>query len=207
MSSVCTTCKKPEGDVSLKRCAKCHTTPYCSRECQKADWKQHRRTCGQGISKPFTRLGNDTWLHDRPEPDVYQLLIDSYRMRAEDEYNFEGDVDLDRVSAFEEFLDGAESRRGLLPPWWAPDKREACMRLATAPSGWSQLRCTVEKSDIIDKYGDSQFPMQLRLLAEKITNKSVGPGSGAAMLAMMAGVEAGNGMQTFSINDILRGGR
>lgn len=75
----------------------------CSRDCQKADWKTHKNnyaknaseTFAQGagtsqnstnaanppknlsaaVDKPFHRLESKTWLHDRPEKDVYQLLI------------------------------------------------------------------------------------------------------------------------------------
>src|SRR5436190_8189952 len=39
----CAGCTKTA--LNLKRCAKCQTTLYCSRECQKADWKQHKRVC------------------------------------------------------------------------------------------------------------------------------------------------------------------
>ncbi|KAF9011516.1 hypothetical protein BDZ89DRAFT_1077701 [Hymenopellis radicata] len=39
---LCNSCKKP----STERCSKCQT-PYCSRECQAADWKEggHRKEC------------------------------------------------------------------------------------------------------------------------------------------------------------------
>ena len=33
----------PEG--GLKKCTRCGTTHYCNRECQKKDWRVHRRTC------------------------------------------------------------------------------------------------------------------------------------------------------------------
>ena len=49
---VCTKCRKPESQLptSLKRCAKCHGNFYCSRECQKADWKTHKPVCGEGMA-------------------------------------------------------------------------------------------------------------------------------------------------------------
>ncbi|TVY33340.1 hypothetical protein LSUB1_G007095 [Lachnellula subtilissima] len=31
--------------VQLKPCPKCHTALYCSRDCQKAAFKQHKKTC------------------------------------------------------------------------------------------------------------------------------------------------------------------
>ncbi|KAI9001491.1 ankyrin [Trametes punicea] len=39
----CATCGK--ADVQLKWCAKCHTTWYCSKECQKLDWPSHKQVC------------------------------------------------------------------------------------------------------------------------------------------------------------------
>jgi hypothetical protein len=32
-------------DVSLKACNKCHTTPYCGKDCQKAHFKTHKKVC------------------------------------------------------------------------------------------------------------------------------------------------------------------
>ncbi|KAI0115536.1 hypothetical protein GGR51DRAFT_555971 [Nemania sp. FL0031] len=100
MQGACNTCKKASAD--LKRCAKCSTTLYCSRDCQKVDWKTHKKICGKQaherpgsgagsgagsssstllsppkglempITRPFTRLDNNTYLHGRPEEDVYR---------------------------------------------------------------------------------------------------------------------------------------
>jgi splicing suppressor protein 51 len=42
----CATCKKTGTETpNLKRCAKCKTTYYCSPDCQKADWKSHKKQC------------------------------------------------------------------------------------------------------------------------------------------------------------------
>ena len=36
-------CTKREMQIAqFKRCAVCHAVFYCSRECQKADWKSHK---------------------------------------------------------------------------------------------------------------------------------------------------------------------
>eukprot|EP01136_Pigoraptor_vietnamica_P036606 Opistho-1_new@103421 len=39
----CAACGK--GDVKLLKCGACLVVRYCSRECQKAAWPQHRQAC------------------------------------------------------------------------------------------------------------------------------------------------------------------
>ncbi|CAG8374371.1 unnamed protein product [Penicillium salamii] len=41
---VCGTTSNPDG-LDLMNCSRCHTTKYCSRDCQKKDWKQHKLVC------------------------------------------------------------------------------------------------------------------------------------------------------------------
>jgi mitochondrial splicing suppressor protein 51 len=115
MSFKCAHCDQTTGSGGqpLKRCAKCQTTRYCSRECQKSDFKQHKKQCAglanirattsgnpkpsvdsstaiknldTPIAKPFTALMERKWLHDRCEKDVFKLLIDAHRLRMNDEY-------------------------------------------------------------------------------------------------------------------------
>lgn len=42
-----TQCDKVDEDDAFKRCEECLVTYYCSRECQKADWKtgNHQVSC------------------------------------------------------------------------------------------------------------------------------------------------------------------
>ncbi|KAI0485771.1 putative MYND domain protein [Xylaria cf. heliscus] len=227
MEGTCNTCKKASSE--LKRCAKCTTTLYCSRDCQKADWKTHKKICGKQaherteagsqssaatvlsppkglekpITKPFTRLDNNTYLHDRPEQDVYRknpgVLIDAYRMRIEDEYKFEGKTAADSIyggaksslSGFQKFLRQAASRPGLLPSWWNAEKQNACEMLGMDSSQWQDLRCAVEKGDVIEHYGDQRFPMQLRMLGEAVIGRGFSGHDGTQARKMMAMMENG----------------
>ncbi|KAI1277355.1 putative MYND domain protein [Xylaria sp. FL0933] len=230
MEGTCNNCKKASS--GLKRCAKCSTTLYCSRDCQKADWKTHKKICGKQahersgtggnssagtalsppkglespITKPFTRLDNNTYLHDRPEEDVYRkydrqicVLIDAYRMRVEDEYVFEGNTAVDSIyggakssiTGFRKFLRLAASRPGLLPPWWNASKQKACEALGMSSSQWHDLRCAVEKSDVVEHYGDPRFPMQLRMLAETVIGRGFAGNDGTEMRTVMVMMENG----------------
>ncbi|KAJ9663396.1 hypothetical protein H2201_005604 [Coniosporium apollinis] len=240
--ATCASCARPESgpDEKLKRCAKCQTTQYCSRECQKADWKTHKKVCVSNaaaaaassttssatsnnpsssaansstppkgllaaVDKPFHRLEAQTWLHDRPEQDVYQLLIDTYRFRMEDHYNLEGEADRDSIyggardgrQGFRRFLSRAQSKRGLLPPWWSPEKAAECEAMGMRRSEWTSLASAIEKSDVIEHYGNPQMPMQLRMFGEQIYGRGPGGQDGTEMRKLMMMAEAGGAEMMF----------
>ncbi|KAI1128618.1 putative MYND domain protein [Nemania abortiva] len=225
MQDTCNNCQK--ASANLKRCAKCSTTPYCSRDCQKADWKAHKKICGKQahehsgagsgpsasagatlsppkglekpITKPFTRIDNHTYLHDRPEEDVYRVLIDAYRLRADDENKFEGRAPADSlygsaesgIAGFREFLRQAASRPGLLPPWWDAEKEEACKDFGMNKKHWQDLHRRADKSDIIGHYGDPRFPMQLRMFAEIVIGRGFAGNNGSSTRRVLMMMEGG----------------
>ncbi|KAK2749220.1 hypothetical protein FQN57_006836 [Myotisia sp. PD_48] len=194
----CSTCAKSEGaaGVDLKRCSKCQTSYYCSRDCQKSDWKKHKPICArytaldEVVEKPFNRLHAKTWLHDRTEEDVYKLLIDAYRLRMEDNYKFDGDADVDSIyggaqngrAGFKRFLRLAQKFPHLLPPWWSRENVTGCVAAGMNKDDWSYLGHAIEKSDVIEHYGDRFMPMQLRMFAEQLYGRGPGGHNGAEML-------------------------
>ncbi|RWA10423.1 hypothetical protein EKO27_g4681 [Xylaria grammica] len=144
------------------------------------------------------------------------VLIDSYRLRVEDEHNFEGKKAVDSIhggaesglAGFREFLRLAGGRAGLLPPWWNAEKQEACEKLGMDSSEWQDLRRAVEKSDVIAHYGDSRFPMQLRMLAEMVIGRGLGGSDGTQMrktMVMMEGGGMGGGPMNATTMDLLTG--
>jgi splicing suppressor protein 51 len=226
MSSItpsCVSCSKVD---NLKRCAKCHTAQYCSRDCEKNDWKAHKRVCAQyaaantarasstppsasnpaeppknltvRIEKPFHELSTKTWLHNRPENDVHKLLIDCFRLRQDDNYKFKGDVDrnsiydgfADSMPGFRKFIPRATGRPGLLPSWWSPAKAQECEAIGSG-EGWSSLSCAMEKSDIVEHYGDPLMPMQLRMLGEQVYGSGPAGEPGASMMRLQMRMELG----------------
>lgn len=127
------------------------------------------------MDKPFYKLQARTWLHDRPENDVYKLLIDCFCLRQEDEYSFKGDVDYDFIygggpnskGPFLRFLNQAKAAKGVLPPWWSSKNAKArvAFGMERGSEDWSSLACCIEKHDSQDHYGSQDMPMQLRMLA------------------------------------------
>ena len=118
------------------------------------------------------------YLHRFPEKSVFHQLIDCYRLRVEDDYMFAADTrglynGDDPLTDFQEFLDLAETRSGILPSWWSNLKRGECEEMAVGTKQWSDLNAAVEKQDIIDHYGDPSMPMKLRLLAERIYGRKI----------------------------------
>jgi len=96
---------------------------------------------------------------------VYNRVIDSYRMRIEDDYVY-GRIrglyaDEDPIPDFRRFLDMAEAKK-LLPVWWDREKRAACESLAVKSDGNCYLGHAVEKPDIQEKYSDQLMPMKIR---------------------------------------------
>lgn len=139
------------------------------------------------IEKPFAKLDNGTWLHGRSEKDTFQLLIDSFRLREDDEYTFKGDASMDSVydgSAdstvpFKSFLNEVEEKEGYLPDWWNEAKRKECVKFGMRKNQWASLRQAVTKSGIIEYYGSPTMPMQLRMFAEEVLGSSISNIGGA----------------------------
>lgn len=217
----CANCAKTEKDTSepLKFCGRCNkTTPYCSRECQITHWKTHKKACtsskpndatsgnqnisntnktlDKAVNKPFHQLEFQTWLHDRTEKDVFKLLIDTYRLSIEDDFNFEHQRDRntiyggasDSLKGFQAFISIAEMRQTLLPSWWSEQKRKECEEFGMASDSWHNLRRKVSKSAIIQKYGDGRMPMQMRMFREQVTGRgAMGQDSTTMRRMQMAG--------------------
>lgn len=126
----------------------------------------------------FTTPNKPGYLARLPEAKAFAAIIDSYRLRKDDEYKFNGDTsglynDDDPLEDFQHFLTQAEACGDVLPPWWNQEKRRACERMALSDN-WCDINSAVEKSDIMEHYGDRLMPMRLRMLAERATGSHLG---------------------------------
>lgn len=112
----CSFCKKREpwnaqANQKLKRCSRCRARLYCSRACQRSDWKSgHQRACAaasaagsnntpkskeQKRTEPERKREHEnktenSCLQGLSEEEAMNRLIDAYRLRVEDERIYRG---------------------------------------------------------------------------------------------------------------------
>ncbi|KAH9948573.1 hypothetical protein B0H21DRAFT_820890 [Amylocystis lapponica] len=48
--SKCNNCYISQTEKPLHKCARCKAAKYCSKECQKADWKKHKGICANNAA-------------------------------------------------------------------------------------------------------------------------------------------------------------
>ena len=123
-------------------------------------------------------LRDATYLNNlSSEREAFERIVDSYRMRVEDEWNFRGlSGGEDHERDFGVYLDIAERKGGVLPSWWTAEKREECERLGRDTNGGCCLQYSVTKADIQKKYKEELMPMRLRMIAQMVTGEKVGGG-------------------------------
>jgi splicing suppressor protein 51 len=78
----------------------------------------------------------------------------------------------------------------MFPLWWSEEKAVECEALGMN-GGWSFLANVIEKSDLIEYYGISSMPMQLRMFAEQVYGRGPGGQSGTATRHVQMMVEKG----------------
>ncbi|KAF8927067.1 hypothetical protein BGZ47_002344 [Haplosporangium gracile] len=225
MTDMCAKCSKTAADAGnpLKVCSKCKSIHYCSRDCQKDHWKVHKKVCATNananigstintsssatnkgeplevhIEKPFHKLNDKTWLHNRSEKDVQKLLIDIYRLRMDDTFKFDHMVENDSLysgardgtNGFRNFLALVEGKAGLLPADWSAEKKEAVIAFGQAEPE-KLLFHKADKETIIGRYGNSQMPIQMRLFGEQVYGRGVGGQAGAPIIQLQMQMESG----------------
>ncbi|KAH7383760.1 hypothetical protein BKA66DRAFT_584212 [Pyrenochaeta sp. MPI-SDFR-AT-0127] len=54
---ICAHCSKTPGESlssPFRQCSKCHSIPYCSKDCQKAHFKTHKKVCAS-LAQEYTK--------------------------------------------------------------------------------------------------------------------------------------------------------
>ncbi|KAL1302359.1 hypothetical protein AAFC00_002763 [Neodothiora populina] len=121
------------------------------------------------------------WLTNLVQNDVFGVLIDSYRLRADDEFVFEkkrrglyaGGRNNKPIDDFKDFLNRAEQAKPkLLPHWLNYSRRLLCERKAEGCSS-PQLMLKINERQINDTYFHKDWPIMMRTLASKIYGHDV----------------------------------
>lgn len=78
--SVVGKCSNPScgkgSETKLQACSRCHSVSYCSADCQKQHWKEHKLSCNQTSSKDVRKLLKKMNISDKDEVD--KIRITSY---------------------------------------------------------------------------------------------------------------------------------
>ncbi|KAH8602123.1 hypothetical protein B0O99DRAFT_680268 [Bisporella sp. PMI_857] len=127
---------------------------------------------------PFT----SGWLKELSEQEVFDRLVDCFRRRVLDEKDFQNKNSMvlegqDPIHGFRAFLDAAESRPKLLPPWWNARKRIACEKSSVHEEHWSNIELDAFKisdGEISEHYGDPKMATKLRMMGFEIYEKGFG---------------------------------
>jgi hypothetical protein len=148
---------------------------------------------GDQGTKPYTGISKNLFFHDRVESNAFQLLIDTLRMRQQDELNFDrvcmpGSIharnEPSSERAFRDFILEAQGVPGYLPTWWKGEiSTDACVEYAQRNAAFS-LAVAQEKQDIQRTWDEDRMPMMLRMVAERVYGNTPGGFKSDTVLAM-----------------------
>jgi splicing suppressor protein 51 len=191
-------CQKAHWKTHKKTCALPAASQGCKETTSEGPSSSNESARKRSDNRPFHALYKDVFLHDRSEIETFKLLIDTIRMRQEDMYTFHADTmtgtiyngEASSVLAFRDFIKKAKEIHGFLPPWWTDAKLKECIRLSRSGELKDDfsLSGAQEKSDIQETWADTQMPMKLRMLGERVYGTAPSGRSGKEMLGLMMGL-------------------
>ncbi|RMD43479.1 hypothetical protein DV735_g1633, partial [Chaetothyriales sp. CBS 134920] len=138
------------------------------------------------------------------ERKTYEILIDCFRLRCEDDYAWgshnHGIYGNDPpLPVFRDFLARAKTA-GLLPNWWNEEGQRECERVAMEDDHFN-IKFAVDKPDIQEYYSDNMMPMKLRMAAENVYGGGALSRSGKKVLHVDRNAYYGGEDAGFSLQD------
>lgn len=174
---ICAKCSKPV--KTPKRCGRCKAVVYCSRECQSADWKKHKKSC----QEPWTEVKATFLVEDinmiegfRARPlDIFQALTDTELIKSYTRVKPKMDVKIGGrftlfggtiTGKFVELNDGKApgAKKALLVMKWRfkdwPDNYYSDVRieLTAEDDVTTKLKMTQKGVPVEDKFGNRDVP-------------------------------------------------
>ncbi|KAF7336453.1 Zinc finger, MYND-type [Mycena sanguinolenta] len=190
----CSGCRKTDGGP-LRKCAKCHTALYCSKECQTRDWPVHKKMCGgevQGALKLLKTMMSNPVLYTKLL-ECFVLAFDLLRRTRRDEMllaNVNIAVEPANIDDFEDMLlRNGSSKNNILgmlqvnavtasadPQWFVHGRRELwCSHRAMADSAGCHAD-TVVIMDVIHANAQMSMTIPLRISKDILTVLALGGG-------------------------------
>ncbi|BGP05867.1 hypothetical protein JCM10049v2_001683 [Rhodotorula toruloides] len=109
-----------------------------------------------------------------PKQQVYERLIDAYRLWIDDCYVWRGEnIGLyAQEDPYPEFVKFVKKARKHLPSWFKDEDEKAVLAMCRSHE-WADINFAVEKQDINEHYGSTMMAMGLRMWTEKVTGKKL----------------------------------
>jgi hypothetical protein len=145
--------------------------------CRRPTTTNNNTTTPPSLPHPF--LSRFFSQFETDESKTYEMLIDTFRLRCDDDYAYGGHNhgiygNDPPLPVFHDFLTRAKAA-GILPQWWNEEKEKECERVAMEDEHFN-INFAVEKSDIQEHNKDPMMPMRLRMVAEDVYGGGYGMG-------------------------------
>lgn len=147
-----------------------------------------KKTAGDCLQ--LGKASRGLYLHDFSHQATYSILIDSFRLRENDNKVMGQELSEARYPIgharmgqkiltvsqknLREYLELVESRQGMKPQWWDDKRRNECLQKAQADKDF-KLTNEMSQSLIIARYEDLIMPAKLRAFAAKVYGWALWP--------------------------------
>jgi hypothetical protein len=187
----CVPCRMPSLLQRAKKCNGCKIVQYCSKECQRTAWLEHKAFC-QLVSG--TEKGADAFIKSMDPVDGMNMVLDMYRLKILwDEKHLGKLADLlgpkvspvfhvskrailgNRTEAdFERFVRGAAESR-ILPKYMCSEVAiKGCLASAVHSGNTENLFTPANIEELASRYKNVNIDVALLILAERVVGFDAG---------------------------------